>query len=73
MYDLPDETCREQKFALLQRALGPSMAPVIRLGALQSLADFNDPRVPAVLQSLAADRDPILRQHAAELLQEQAR
>lgn len=68
IFDLPDETCREQKFRLLQRGLAPDMAQTIRLGMVQMLTDFGDPRAPGLLRAAAADRDPAVRRAAAEAL-----
>jgi HEAT repeat protein len=71
-YDLPDETCREQKFALLRKAVAADKPQLIRLSALQSLADYDDPRVAAALRALTADRDQTVRQLATERLRELA-
>lgn len=70
LYDLPDETCREQKFTTLQHAIAPGMSRIMRLSALQSMADFDDPRVPAVLRALSKDRDGDVRKQATELLRD---
>jgi hypothetical protein len=69
-YDLPDDTCREQKFTLLKKAVAPDKVQFIRLGAVQSLSDYDDPRVPALLQTLAQDKDAEVRKVAAEQLRE---
>jgi HEAT repeat protein len=68
--DLPDETCREQKFAILQRGVSPAMAQIVRIGALQALAQFDDPRVTPALRTLTRDHDADMRQQAIEMLQE---
>ncbi len=71
-FNLPDDTCREQKFAILQRGVSPAMSQIIRLGAIHALADFDDPRVTAALRALTKDRDAEVRKQAVELLKDRA-
>lgn len=69
-YDLPDDTCREQKFALMKKAVASDKVQLIRLSALESLNDYDDPRVLEVLRALARDGDAEIRTLAAEHLRE---
>jgi hypothetical protein len=69
-YDLPDDTCREQKFTLLKKGVAPDKVQFIRLGAIQSLNDYDDPRVPEILRALAHDGDAEVRKLATELLRD---
>lgn len=71
-FDLPDATCREQKFAVLQYGVSAAMPSPLRMGAVLALGQFDDPRVTPALRALAKDRDPEVREQALELLRERA-
>jgi HEAT repeat protein len=71
-YELPDDTCREQKFAVLQQAVSPAMSEIVRIGAVQALAEFDDPRVTQALRALTKDANRNVREQALELLAERA-
>ena len=69
MADNREETCREVKLSILCAGVADTQSRQVRLAALGALLDVDDPRLPRILQKMAADRDPLIRSEAAEALQ----
>jgi hypothetical protein len=65
--DLPTEPGRWELFARATEARQPV---VMRLSAMQTLADSEDPRVRPLLQQLARDPSADIRENAARILKE---
>jgi len=68
--DLPDASALPAKIALLSQAIAPTQTVTMRLSAMQTLADLEDPRVPALLRSLTNDRSQVIRENAVRILKE---
>ncbi|MDB6155134.1 MAG: hypothetical protein JWL90_3587 [Chthoniobacteraceae bacterium] len=66
--DLDKKLHRERILTLLTDALGSKQPRTVREIALIALADLEDPRAVALLQSIQFDPDLVLRKVAADLL-----
>jgi len=71
--DLDDDKMLEPKLAFLFRAVTPMHARLVREVAISTLADIDDRRVIALLESLQSDGDLEIRNFAAEILRDGAR
>ena len=71
--DLDDDKMLEPKLAFLFRAVTSTHARLVREVAISTLADIDDRRVIALLQSLQSDGDLEIRSFAAEVLRDVAR
>jgi HEAT repeat protein len=60
------------KLAILTRAVAPTQPQIMRLNALQALADFDDPSVPALLKTLSTDSSSAIREAADGALKARA-
>ena len=58
------------RWELFARATEASQPVVMRLSAMQTLADFDDPRVVPLLQQLTRDANASIRENAARILKE---
>jgi hypothetical protein len=61
------------KLAILTHAVAPTQPETLRLNALQTLIDFDDPTVPALLQTLSNDSTAAVRAAAREGIQSRKR
>lgn len=68
--DLPDERSHPVKIALFSEALAPKYPLTMRLSAMQTLSDLEDPQVPGLLRSLLRDSNQEIRENAARILRE---
>jgi hypothetical protein len=67
--DLPADAA-PGRWELFARATEARQPVVIRLGAMQTLTDFDDPRVVPLLQQLTRDSNASIRENATRILQE---
>lgn len=68
--DISDDTSREGRWMLFSRAAAATQPVVVRLSAMQSLADMEDPRAPAVLKAMTTDSNAMIRENARRMLEE---
>ena len=67
--DLDPERNREGKLAILTLAVAPVQPQLLRLNALQVLGEMDDRRVLPLLRQLTSDRDAMIRNDAAEIVE----
>lgn len=68
--DLPTDAAAPGRWELFARATEARQPVVMRLSAMQTLADSEDPRAGPLLQQLARDPNASIRENAARILKE---